>query len=80
MEHIQEEALVLIPALFVLGVFIKRSKTIADKYIPFILLIVGIALSIGTLGLHVHSVVQGILVSGAAVLTNELVKQSKKPS
>ena len=80
MEHIQEEALVLIPALFVLGVFIKRSKTIADKYIPFILLGVGIALSIGTLGLHVSAIVQGILVSGAAVLGNELVKQSKKPS
>ena len=37
-----------------------------------------IGLSIAILGLNVDSVIQGILIAGTAVLSNQLVKQSKK--
>ena len=51
---------------------------INDKYIPLILMAFSIAFSIAILGLNVDSVIQGILIAGTAVLSNQLVKQSKK--
>lgn len=77
---ITEEVLIIIPVLIVLGKIIKETKTIPDKFIPFILLGLGVVFSLGTIGLTVPSVIQGILVSGAAVFGHQLFKQGKKPS
>ena len=77
-EYVIEQALVLIPALYVLGMIIKHTQFIKDKYIPVILLAVGIAGAIALLGVTVEAVIQGILVTGAAVFANQLVKQASK--
>jgi len=77
-EYVIEQALVLIPALYVLGMIIKHTQFIKDKYIPVILLAVGIAGAIALLGVTVEAVIQGILVTGVAVFTNQLVKQASK--
>jgi len=50
-EYVIEQALVLIPALYVLGMIIKHTQFIKDKYIPVILLAVGIAGAIALLGM-----------------------------
>lgn len=76
--YITEHALVLIPALYIIGMIIKNTEKIKDKYIPVILLILGIAGTIGIMGFSVDSIVQGVLVTGAAVYTNQLIKQSGK--
>jgi len=76
--YVIEQALVLIPALYVLGMIIKHTQFVKDKYIPVILLVVGIAGAIALLGVTVEAVIQGILVTGVAVFTNQLIKQASK--
>lgn len=76
-EYIVENALVLIPVLNVIGMIIKNTEKIPDKYIPLILLVFGILGTVAILGLSPHSVVQGVLVTGAAVYGNQIVKQLK---
>ena len=76
-EYIVENALVLVPVLNVIGMIIKHTEKIPDKYIPLILLFFGIVGTIAILGLTPESVVQGVLVMGAAVYGNQVVKQLK---
>ena len=62
---------------------IKKIQKIPDKFIPLILLFFGILFSVLTnstfaLQTVVQSVIQGILVTGAAVLGNQIPKQLKK--
>ena len=76
MSYIVERALVLIPALNVLGLIFKSIERIPDKFIP--LLLFGISGSIALTGLSADSVIQGVLVTGAAVYGNQVVKQLKK--
>ncbi len=78
-EYIVENALVLIPVLNVIGMIIKNTEKIPDKYIPLILLFFGVVGTVAILGLTPHSVVQGVLVTGAAVYGNQIVKQLKTP-
>ena len=75
---IMENALVLIPTLYVIGAILKKTEYVADKYIPVILLPLGIVGAVALMGLSAESVIQGILVAGATVLTNQVVKQSSK--
>lgn len=76
--YIIEEELILIPVLYVIGTMLKNLEKISDKYIPVILLVVGIAFSIALCGLSVNSVIQGILITGVTVYTNQLIKQISK--
>lgn len=76
--YITENALILVPALYILGMIIKNTEEIPDRFIPLILLIIGIAGAISLMGLNVESVIQGILVTGSAVYTNQLFKQMSK--
>ena len=76
-EYIVENALVLIPVLNIIGMIIKNTEKINDKYITLILLFFGVVGTIAILGLSPHSVVQGVLVTGAAVYGNQVVKQLK---
>lgn len=75
---ITEKALILIPVLYILGMILKNTEKVPDKYIPLILLPIGILFSIGLLGLSIDSVIQGILITGGAVYVNQLIKQQKK--
>lgn len=85
-DYIKPELLVLVPVLYILGLFIKQSESIKDKYIPSILGIVGIILSamyVSTcetmsIACLFTSITQGILVAGVAVYTDQLVKQGTK--
>lgn len=78
LSYITENALILIPVLLILGLVLKKLEFIPDKYIPVILLPFGIlgAMSLG--GWTVMSVIQGILVTGAAVYGNQIYKQLGK--
>ncbi|HIR11835.1 MAG TPA: phage holin family protein [Candidatus Fimenecus excrementavium] len=75
--YIVEKGLVLIPALNILGALIKNIEKIPDKYIPLILLVFGILGAFGILGFSVDAAVQGVLITGAAVYGDQLVKQLK---
>ncbi|MDS0525015.1 phage holin family protein [Clostridium sp. SHJSY1] len=75
---ITENLLALIPALYILGLILKGTEKISDKYIPLILLPIGIIGALAFGGISAQSVIQGILVTGAAVYTNQLIKQLNK--
>ena len=78
LSYIMENALVLIPVLVIIGEILKNIEKIPDKWIPLILLPLGIAGALALGGLSVDSAIQGILVTGAAVYGNQIVKQLGK--
>lgn len=78
MNYITENALILIPVLYVLGAMLKGTEKVGDKYIPILLLPVGIVLAMFLVGFDVNGVIQGILITGASVYVNQLVKQVNK--
>lgn len=75
-DYVVEQALVLVPALYVIGAMLKNTTKVMDWTIPWILLFIGIAGAIALMGLNVSAVIQGVLVTGVTVYTNQLVKQS----
>ena len=77
-EFITENALVLIPVLNIIGVILKDTEKIPDKFIPLILLGFGVLGSVAITGISAESVVQGVLVTGTAVYGNQVIKQLKK--
>ena len=90
-EYIKPELLILAIVLYFLGVAIKNTEVIKDKYIPLVLGLVGIIFSAiyvvatssvasyqDVLTIIFTSIVQGILVAGASVYANQLIKQSEK--
>lgn len=78
MNFILDNALIFIPVIYILGSMLKGLEHVPDKYIPIILLPIGIALSIFSMGVSVDAVVQGVLVVGAAVYANQVKKQMAK--
>lgn len=77
MTYIVEEALIVIAALLVIGAILKGTPVVADWWIPWILLVLGVASTMALLGFSVGSVIQGVLVTGGAVFVHQLVKQTK---
>lgn len=78
LSYVTDQAIILIPVLYILGMILKGTEKFNDKYIPIALLPIGIIFSIWMMGLSVNTVIQGILVTGAAVYVNQLIKQGKK--
>ena len=78
LSYIMDNALILIPVLLVLGQIVKGIQKIPDKWIPLLLLPIGITGALALGGPSVDSVVQGVLVTGAAVYGNQVVKQMGK--
>ena len=78
MNYIVEKCLILIPVLYIVATILKNLEFIKDKYIPLILLPIGIALAIAIKGIDINSVIQGILVTGVTVYGNQIFKQINK--
>ena len=77
-DYILDNALILIPVIYVIGVILKGTELIKDKYIPVILLPIGVILAMLLVGFNVNGFIQGVLVTGVAVYANQLVKQTLK--
>ena len=89
-DYIKPELLILIPVLYLIGVAVKKSA-LADKFIPWVLGGVSVVLCgiwifancpIAT-GAQVATAIftaitQGVLIAGASVYVNQLVKQTGK--
>ena len=75
--YITENALILIPVLVVIGQIIKNIQLIDNNWIPLILLPLGVAGAMALGGWTVDAAIQGVLVTGAAVYSNQIVKQMK---
>lgn len=89
--YVKPELLVVTVVLYFIGMGIKKSESIKDKYIPMILGILGIVIC----GIYVFAtctcedgkqigmeiftaITQGILVAGLSTYINQIIKQSGK--
>ena len=78
LNYITENALILIPVLIIIGQIVKGIEKIPDKWIPLILLPIGLVGAMALGGWTVDSAIQGALVTGTAVYGNQIVKQMQK--
>ena len=80
MSYIIEEGLILVPALWAIGAFLKNTpyllKDANNWMIPWILLVIGISGTLVILGVTPMNVVQGILITWAAIGGHQQVKQT----
>lgn len=91
MNYVKPELNVVAVVLYFMGLGIKQSQTIKDKYIPLLNGVVGIVLC-GIYVLAISScqtgqeiamavftaITQGILVAGLSTYVNQIVKQTGK--
>ena len=90
-EYIKPELIVVAIVLYFVGMGIKNTKLIKDKYIPIILGSLGVIVSaiyiIATSTINGYkevlmviftSIIQGVLVAGTSVYVNQIIKQKKK--
>ena len=75
MQYINENNLILIPILYILGMYIKMTK-LSNRLIPWVLLVIAVALTMLSNGVSVNSLLQGILLSAVPTYANQLVKQT----
>ena len=88
MDFLKEGYIIVIVALYVIGIFLKKMETIKDKYIVVILMalsvIVAVLLTIINaqykvdLEVILNGILQGILCWGVSVGVNQLKIQAKK--
>jgi hypothetical protein len=91
MSYVKPELIVVAVVLYFMGIGIKQSQTIKDKYIPLVNGVVGIVLC----GIYVlatsnyqtgqemamvvfTAITQGVLVAGLSTYVNQLIKQTRK--
>lgn len=75
---VSEQAIILIPALAVLGAILKAIPAVPNWAIPLILLVPGVIGAMMLLGWNVRGAIQGVLATGMAVYGNQLCKQITK--
>lgn len=75
-DYVIKEALIVIPVLWVIGAWLKRTPHVPDWTIPWALTVLGVAFCLCIVGQSIDGVMQGILVSGAAVLGHQLLVQT----
>lgn len=79
LNYVVQEGLVMIPVLFIIGEIVKGTELLSNKWIPLVLLVVSIAFTPLVLGTYdANNIVQAVLVAGATVFGNELIKQSTR--
>ena len=91
LSYVKPELLIVVVVLYFIGVMIKKSENISDKFITMILGILGMLIC----GLYVFAtstisgsqevamalftaITQGIIVAGLSTYVNQLIKQSGK--
>ena len=89
-EFVKPELMILVPVLYFIGMELKKSESVKDKWIPLILGSIGILMSVfwmiastvftgyrDVLMAFFVAVTQGILVAGCSVYINQIYKQGK---
>ena len=88
MEYVPSHMMILIVAIYVVGIFLKNINSVKDNYITIILMLFGITFAVllsiinaqykVALDVVVNGVLQGILCWGVAVGINQTAKQLNK--
>ena len=91
MNYVKPELIILAVVLYFLGMWMKQSQTVKDKYIPILLGCIGVVFC----AIYVFAtcscstpqdiamaaftaLTQGILVAGLSTYINQIIKQGKK--
>jgi hypothetical protein len=80
MDYIVKDAYILVPVLYVIGIFLKRTPKIPDWLIPWILMGLGMIGGFFLSGMRLGGILQGVLVTGVTVFANQLYKQTVNKS
>jgi hypothetical protein len=78
MQYVNQNTLILIPVLIILGKVFKKIPKLEDCYIPVLLMFIGSILSCVILKDFTTGVIQGVLVGGTATGLHQIVKQIDK--
>lgn len=76
-QFIAENMYIVAAVLYILGVFAKSIPAVPDWTIPFVLTVIGAVFGVLIVGFPT-GILHGVLCAGAAVLTNQLIKQASK--
>ncbi|MED3662882.1 phage holin family protein [Ureibacillus sp. FSL K6-8385] len=71
-DYIYPESVVIIPVLYLLGLFLNRTPKVPPWVTPWVQVVLGIAFCIGYYGFIIEAFVQGVLVAGAAAIMKDL--------
>lgn len=90
-EYVKPELLILIPVLYLIGVGLKKLETIKDKFIPVLLGLFSVLLTMvylassavltnfgEVMAFAFTGITQGILIAGCSVYINQIYKQTTK--
>ncbi|MCQ6277091.1 holin [Bacillus sp. V3B] len=72
-DYIRPDAFILIPVLYIIGVFLRQTPCIPLWCHAWIKLLFAVISCLLYYGFEIQSVVQGILVTGAAVMSRDLI-------
>lgn len=91
MKYVKPELVVVAIVLYFIGMWLKKAETVADKYIPIILGVIGIAIcgiyvvatcslsGVQNIAMAVFTAIaQGVLVAGLSTYANQIFKQLSK--
>lgn len=88
MDFVQKYLIILVIAIYVVGIFLKQTTLVKDNYITVILMIFGITFAVLLVFVNndyktafdavINGVLQGILCWGVAVGINQTTKQLTK--
>ena len=76
--YLTEDLIILVPVLWIIGIFLKNTPKVKDWSIPWILLLLALTASILKIGLKMEAIIQGVLVTGTSVLSHQLIKQTRR--
>ncbi|MBP2240270.1 hypothetical protein J2Z40_000823 [Cytobacillus eiseniae] len=76
LSYLNQNYLMLVPALWVLGYALKQTPAIPDWTIIWIILLISIIGGSLAFGFTVTGVINGIIAAGVAVLGHQMLKQT----
>ncbi len=74
--YIRPDAFILVPAIYVLGLFLRQTPQVPVWSYVWIKLTFAVIACLLYYGFIIQAVVQGILVTGAAVISREILQNT----
>lgn len=71
-DFIYPESVIIIPVLYLIGLFLNRTPKVPPWVTPWIQVVLGVSFCIAFYGFVIQAVLQGVLVAGAATLMKDL--------
>ncbi|BFH12346.1 phage holin family protein [Paenibacillus melissococcoides] len=77
-EMIDPALFVVVGACWVIGYMFKQTPLVPDWSIVYIVVVLAVVFTIGTIGWSVEALIQGILAGAFSVFGHQAIKQAKK--